>query len=450
MATPAAEEQSMAALAAAAVAAFEAAPREVAVDKPAAAKRKRSDALTAQQTRVDAAKAKALRLAQGLASKHARYGTPAAASGRARELKMDEEKVKEAEAAIPAAEAKLQELKDKAAAKQSAAEQAAAKAAEKAEAAKPMSDEGRFALVKTKFKHEKKFRNTKDRTMNIWKDDVHPDFIALVDSGDLIESDRRDADSLQAKFLKDMGLFRQHCQLLQRAASSGAPREALEQCSRESRFRNVTTDAFFAARQAEAPMSVPPLVINGGNAAQGGDANYITELLKEETPELESEDDEQHDLVDSDLEEFAHAFGEEEQQPLQEEEEEEEEEELGEEECNSGGTSSGSPTSSHDHIFDSDEADLGEDDEDGDKEESSDHSAAKAHEKYRPGSERKRQARKSKDKMLDSDFIMAMKEEGKADRKAAKAAQMLALQDASKARKHERALMVMLMKGLKK
>mmetsp|Transcript_22784 Transcript_22784/g.45703 ORF Transcript_22784/g.45703 Transcript_22784/m.45703 type:complete len:143 (-) Transcript_22784:254-682(-) len=60
------------------------------------------------------------------------------------------------------------------------------------------------------------------------------------------------------------------------------------------------------------------------------------------------------------------------------------------------------------------------------------------------------QARKSKDKMLDSDFIMAMKEEGKADRKAAKAAQMLALQDASKARKHERALMVMLMKGLKK
>ena len=183
MATPAAEEQSMAALAAAAAAAFEAAPREVAVDKPAAAKRKRSDALTAQQTRVDAAKAKALRLAQGLASKHARYGTPAAASGRARELKMDEEKVKEAEAAIPAAEAKLQELKDKAAAKQSAAEQAAAKAAEKAEAAKPMSDEGRFALVKTKFKHEKKFRNTKDRTMNIWKDDVHPDFIALVDSG---------------------------------------------------------------------------------------------------------------------------------------------------------------------------------------------------------------------------------------------------------------------------
>ena len=175
------------------------------------------------------------------------------------------------------------------------------------------SPEGMVFLVATKFKHEKAFRNTKDRVLKVW-DEVKAEVDAAIAKGDYPASDMRKKESLVAKFSELQGLFRRHCSFLQAAITSGAEGEKLEEANLNSRHRNCTTDTFTAYDQAEAPMSVPPFNVNDGNAAIGGEANLLKKVtspgisdtsdeVNDEEEEDDLEEEEEDAEVDDDAEE---------------------------------------------------------------------------------------------------------------------------------------------------
>jgi hypothetical protein len=222
-------------------------------------------------------------------------------------------------------------------------------------------------------------------------------------------------------------------------------------------------------------MTVPPLLVNGGNASIGGAGNYISELFITEQAEDEEEDGEEENEDDageeSDLEEFSRgvfADGKEADCGCAE----------GEVESNKGSEgnegSEGSEAIPAQQIFHNGSEDgLFDDDDDDDEEEGEDeheepelkkrrvtqpaapevHPPEQVHQKYRPGRQRQQRppVKKGSTPTSATDSLAeALRLEGVADRKAAKCAQTAAYAEASKARKHERAMMAMMMQAFMK
>ena len=260
-------------------------------------------------------------------------GIPAPDTERARKVHESDEKILKYRENLTAAQAKLGEATVRAKAKEDAAKVLAEKALLAAEKTATYSPEGMVFLVATKFKHEKAFRNTKDRVLKVW-DEVKAEVDAAIAKGDYPASDMRKKESLVAKFSELQGLFRRHCSFLQAAIVSGAEGEKLEEANLNSRHRNCTTDTFMAYDQAEAPMSVPPFNVNDGNAAIGGEANLLKKVTSpgisdtsDEVNDEEEEDDLEEEEEDAEVDDDA-----EEEEAEVEDAEAEDEEEAEEEE----------------------------------------------------------------------------------------------------------------------
>ena len=116
---------------------------------------------------------------------------------------------------LRAAEKNLEKAKQQGAVKAAAAAAAAAQKADEVEKAKTYSEQGILFLVQTKFKHEKLFRNTKDRVRGVWATVVKVEIDATIDAKEYPEGDRRSAASLTSKFSDYQGLFRRHVRRLQ-------------------------------------------------------------------------------------------------------------------------------------------------------------------------------------------------------------------------------------------
>ena len=209
-------------------------------------------------------------------------GVPAAGTARAEQIFKSKDKVSQLQKEVQAAERNLEKAKQQGAVKAAAAAAAAAAEAEKVDKTKTYSEQGILFLVQTKFKHEKLFRNTKDRVASVWATVVKVEIDAAITAKEYPEGDRRSAASLTAKFSDYQGLFRHHVRLLQAAAASGASRDALDECDMNSKYRNITTDTFFKHGQAEMPMAVPPLLINSDSAAVLGMKNLVAHITKKQ------------------------------------------------------------------------------------------------------------------------------------------------------------------------
>ena len=442
------------------------------------ATKKRASKYDAQEARLTKAQVKLQTKMAALLSKKAKFGVPEAGTGRAREITQAAEAVRVATDAVADAEAKLQHIKETENVKRIAAEKRAAEKAEKDAATAPMSDEGRVAMVEEFYLENKRVRNTKDKVVNVWEKYIHPKWIMRIDSGEVSEGDRREHKSLCSKFARERGLFRQHCQLLQAAKVSGADEEAVMLCDTTSKFRTCTTDTFFKFKQQNSPMTVTPLLVNGGNASVGGAANYIRDLFNTDQAEYEGEDESEEEKEDdageeSDLEEFSRRVFED----VEEADGGRAEGEVGSSKGSEGNEGSDESEAtpqetfhndSEDGLFDDVDDDDDEEEEDEDEDEEPEperkkrkgpppvapemHPPDQAHKKYRPGSQRQQRApvKGSTPTAATDGLAEALRLEGVADRKAAKAAQSAAFAEASKARKHERAMMAMMMKAFMK
>ena len=397
---------------------------EAPVEESASAKKTggRCGKVEAAQKRMATAEAKVISVATKLEKKQGEClaRPPAPGTQRAKEVEKLKASKAKAEASLAAAREDVQQAMQSSAAKAASDEKAAADKAAKAAANAAMSDEGRVAAVQEKFKEEDRIRNTKEKVILVWET-IWANWCKRIDDGELLEADRRDCKALNAKFLKDQGLFRQLTQHLQRAASSGASREELERISLNSQWRNATSDTFFYYDQHNAPMSVPPHVINGGNAARGGDGNFIKEILKRQA----EEEDEGEGEGEGEEDEEAGTYS-----VLEEGEVDPDDPELATE------ADEGWCQTSED-----DESPLAKKPQ---GEPKGVHPPAQSSKKYRPIQTRVSKSPGSK----PDDFARALRDEGAADRLAAKKARQAAMAEASKARKHERSMLLMLMQAM--
>ena len=179
----------------------------------------------------------------------------------------------------------------------------AAKVAEKADETRPMSREGIRLLTTLRLGKQKEMDDHSNKNLNIW-DNIALDFNAKVDDNTLPAGDRRTAATLKSKFSSLDGQFKLHVRKIQARRQSGAPLVDIEEVENApvGKF-GVTeaTDIFFKFSRQNRPGVVPTHVMNGGNAAHGGDRNsFLSPEPKGKRGEDGSGDEDDDDDDDDD------------------------------------------------------------------------------------------------------------------------------------------------------
>ena len=106
--------------------------------------------------------------------------------------------------------------------------------AEKAELTKRLSEYGLISLVELRIKYQSRFDNTSDTGDKVWEH-VLRDYDALVDRGELPESDRLTMAGIKRHWSNELGSFRLWCDSANRAVTwSGVPAEQVRRRRRRA------------------------------------------------------------------------------------------------------------------------------------------------------------------------------------------------------------------------